>query len=168
MTSKASSSECFVYITLPGEVSRGDGGSIRADQKRPRRCPRAVRLSRQYLEDPKAVEIDPVELKLSKRTYETALLQRRVRRAARCRTRLLGPPRHREACRQGAARRTGLPAGVARRPRGRARLWPQHRAARPAAEIQQDDRSGEAPGAGGRAGQGRASKRSRKRNRCKT
>jgi serine/threonine-protein kinase HipA len=27
-----------------------------------------------YLEDPRAVEIDPVELKLSKRTYETALL----------------------------------------------------------------------------------------------
>jgi serine/threonine-protein kinase HipA len=74
VTSRVSSSECFVYITLPGQVSPVTAGRFVLT-----RNPRNDRLGQfvyrdKYLQDPQAVEIDPVELKLSKRTYETVLL----------------------------------------------------------------------------------------------
>lgn len=74
MNSRPTATECFVYITLPGQISpvtaakfvlmknsRGDG------------LGRLV-YGRSYLENPQAVEIDPVELRLSPKTYETAKL----------------------------------------------------------------------------------------------
>ncbi|OJY11565.1 MAG: phosphatidylinositol kinase [Rhizobiales bacterium 62-47] len=70
MISKPSTTECFVYITLPGETSAVTAGKFVLSNDA---LGRFVYRSK-YLEDPRAVEIDPVELKLSKRTYETALL----------------------------------------------------------------------------------------------
>ncbi|SRR5712692_751887 len=74
MNSKPSASECFVYITLPGQVSAVTAGKFVLTKS-----PRGDALGRfvygrSYLENPNAVEIDPVELKFSTRTYETAQL----------------------------------------------------------------------------------------------
>lgn len=74
MTSRALATECFVYITLPGETSAVTAGKfVLARNARGDALGQFVYRAK-YLEDPRAVEIDPVELKLSKRTYETALL----------------------------------------------------------------------------------------------
>ena len=74
MTSKASATECFVYITLPGETSAVTAGKFVLSQNARGDALGQFVYRAKYLEDPSAVEIDPVELKLSKRTYETALL----------------------------------------------------------------------------------------------
>lgn len=74
MISRASESECFVYVTLPEEVSAVTAGKfVLAKNARGDTLGRFV-YGRSYLENPKAVEIDPVELKLSTRTYETTRL----------------------------------------------------------------------------------------------
>jgi serine/threonine-protein kinase HipA len=72
--SKASATECFVYITLPGETSAVTAGKFVLGKNARGDALGQFVYRGKYLEDPKAVEIDPVELKLSKRTYETALL----------------------------------------------------------------------------------------------
>ena len=73
MTSRASSG-CFVYITLPGEVSAVTAGRfVLTRNARGDALGQFVYRAR-YLDDPRAVEIDPIELKLSRRTYETVLL----------------------------------------------------------------------------------------------
>jgi serine/threonine-protein kinase HipA len=74
MTSKPSASECFVYITLPGETAAITAGKFVLTKS-----PRGDALGRfvygrSYLDNPHAVELDPVELKLSPKTYETAQL----------------------------------------------------------------------------------------------
>ena len=74
MNSRPSASECFVYITLPGQLSAVTAGKFVL-----KTTPRGDALGQfvyrgKYLEDPRSVEIDPVELKLSTRTYETAQL----------------------------------------------------------------------------------------------
>jgi serine/threonine-protein kinase HipA len=72
--SKASATECFVYITLPGETSAVTAGRfVLTTNARGDALGQFVYRDK-YLDDPRAVEIDPVELKLSRRTYETALL----------------------------------------------------------------------------------------------
>ena len=73
MTSK-SPSECFVYITLPGASAPTIAGRFVLEQT-PTGDPigRFV-YGRSYLANPDAVEIDPVELKLSGATYQTARL----------------------------------------------------------------------------------------------
>lgn len=73
MTSK-DSSECFVYITLPREVESVTAGRFVLTKDR-----RGITLGQfvygnKYLARPDAVEIDPVELKLGTRTYETVRL----------------------------------------------------------------------------------------------
>jgi serine/threonine-protein kinase HipA len=74
MISKASSSECYVYITLPGQVSAVTAGRFVLDADvRGNALGRFV-YGRSYLKSPDAVEFDPVELKLSDRTYETIKL----------------------------------------------------------------------------------------------
>src|SRR5215510_8626985 len=74
MTSKGSGSECFVYITLPGQVSAITAGKfVRTQNARGDAFGRFI-YGRSYLANPRAVEIDPVELKLSTRTYETIRL----------------------------------------------------------------------------------------------
>jgi serine/threonine-protein kinase HipA len=72
--SRGSASECFVYITLPGEVSPVTAGRFVLTKNARGDALGQFVYRAKYLEDPKAVEIDPVELKLSKRTYETVLL----------------------------------------------------------------------------------------------
>jgi serine/threonine-protein kinase HipA len=75
MTSKRPTpTECFVYITLPGARAAVTAGRFVLEQT-PNGDPvgRFV-YGRSYLDNPDAVEIDPVELKLSGATYETARL----------------------------------------------------------------------------------------------
>jgi serine/threonine-protein kinase HipA len=73
MTSKRPT-ECFVYITLPGARSSVTAGRF-VLEKTPSGDPigRFV-YGRTYLANPNAVEIDPIELKLSEQTYETVRL----------------------------------------------------------------------------------------------
>ncbi len=73
MTS-SSPSQCFVYITLPGAVSAVTAGRFVLEET-PKGDPlgRFV-YGRSYLQNPAAVDIDPIELKLSEATYETMQL----------------------------------------------------------------------------------------------
>ncbi|RXH53791.1 type II toxin-antitoxin system HipA family toxin [Granulicella sibirica] len=73
MTSRHST-ECFVYVTLPGARAAITAGRFVLEQT-PTGDPigRFV-YGRSYLANPDAVEIDPVELKLSNETYETVRL----------------------------------------------------------------------------------------------
>ncbi len=74
MISKGSASECFVYITLPGQVSAVTAGKfVLTRNARDDALGRFI-YGRSYMENRQALEIDPVELKLSTRTYETARL----------------------------------------------------------------------------------------------
>jgi serine/threonine-protein kinase HipA len=66
--------ECYVYITLPGEVSPITAGRFVLEQTRTGVPLGRFVYGRTYLDNPHAVEIDPVELKLSRHTYETARL----------------------------------------------------------------------------------------------
>ncbi len=68
-------SECFVYITLPGQTE-----AVTAGRYELRATRTGVPLGRfvygkSYLARKNAVEIDPVELRLAARTYETTLLK---------------------------------------------------------------------------------------------
>ncbi len=74
MTSNLQPKECYVYITLPGQTNAITAGRfvLTADK-------RGVPLGRfvygkHYLERANAVALDPVELKLTKRVYETRAL----------------------------------------------------------------------------------------------
>jgi len=74
MTSDTSQGECFVYITLPDEVTPTTAGKfVHVETARGDALGRFV-YGRSYLANPKAVEIDPIELKLSSRTFETVQL----------------------------------------------------------------------------------------------
>jgi len=74
MISKATTAKaakrCFVYITLPGEVA-----PVTAARFEWRDGIGKLVYGRKYLARPDAVELDPVELKLATRPYETALLR---------------------------------------------------------------------------------------------
>jgi serine/threonine-protein kinase HipA len=70
MTS-SSASECFVYITLPGDVSAVTAGKFVLETNRRGDPFGRFVYGRSYLANPKALPIDPVELKLSGETYET-------------------------------------------------------------------------------------------------
>lgn len=75
MTSKGSATECFVYITLPGQIQAVTAGRFVLTADR-----RGLALGRfvygkSYLARQDAIAIDPFELKLSDETYETARLE---------------------------------------------------------------------------------------------
>lgn len=74
MNSNVSASECFVYITLPGETTAVTAGRFVLG-KTPRGDPlgRFV-YGRSYVNNADAVPLDPIELHLAERTYETVLL----------------------------------------------------------------------------------------------
>lgn len=73
MTSEAAS-ECFVYITLPGETQAVTAGRfVLAVDRRGVPQGRFV-YGRSYLERPNAVALDPVELKLGSRNFSTVAL----------------------------------------------------------------------------------------------
>lgn len=74
MTSSEHPSECYVYITLPGQTNPVTAGRFSLTTDR-RGTPfgRFV-YGRSFLERNDCVPIDPVELKLARRTYETTSL----------------------------------------------------------------------------------------------
>lgn len=67
-------SECFVYITLPGETEAVTAGRYALSTERRGVVEGRFVYGRSYLERPNAVALDPVELKLSPRTYSTVAL----------------------------------------------------------------------------------------------
>jgi len=73
MTSETPS-ECFVYITLPGETEAVTAGRYALSAERRGVVEGRFVYGRSYLERPNAVALDPVELKLSSRTYNTVAL----------------------------------------------------------------------------------------------
>ncbi len=68
-------SECFVYIALPGETDFVTAGRFRLDIDRHGVATGRFVYGKSYLARPSAVPIDPIELKLAATTYETRLLK---------------------------------------------------------------------------------------------
>lgn len=66
--------ECFVYITLPGQAEPVTAGRFALSVDRRGTPEGRFVYGRSYLERPNAVPLDPVELKLSQRTYVTYAL----------------------------------------------------------------------------------------------
>jgi serine/threonine-protein kinase HipA len=66
--------ECFVYITLPGARAAVTAGRFALEQTPGGEALGRFVYGRSYLANPDAVEIDPIELKLSDQTYETVRL----------------------------------------------------------------------------------------------
>lgn len=67
-------SECFVYITLPRETTSVTAGKFVLTKDRRGNFLGQFVYGGKYLSRPDAIEIDPIELKLAKRTYETVRL----------------------------------------------------------------------------------------------
>ena len=67
-------SEIFVYLTLPGAVAPVTAGRFKLDTDRQGASVGRFVYGRRYLERSDAVSIDPIELKLEERTFETARL----------------------------------------------------------------------------------------------
>jgi len=67
-------SECFVYITLPGETQSVTAGRFVLTKNRQGTALGQFVYAKSYLSRADAVAIDPVELKLSDSTYETTRL----------------------------------------------------------------------------------------------
>ena len=75
MISKTSNNECFVYITLPGETSAVTAGRfVLTVDRRGTPLGRFV-YGQSYQKRADAVDIDPVELKLGRGTFETTNLK---------------------------------------------------------------------------------------------
>lgn len=73
MTSK-NQTECFVYITMPGQTGAVTAGRFVLSKSRDGTSLGKFVYGKSYLARNDAVELDPVELKLSEETYETARL----------------------------------------------------------------------------------------------
>ena len=74
MTSDPSPSECFVCIVLPGMVEPVTAGRFQLQSDRHGTQVGRFVYGRSYLERVNAVALDPVELRLTPRTYETVAL----------------------------------------------------------------------------------------------
>jgi serine/threonine-protein kinase HipA len=75
MNSRPSENECFVYITLPGQTEFVTAGKfVLAKDRRGNPTGKFV-YGRSYLESDNPVPIDPLELKLVNKTYETNILK---------------------------------------------------------------------------------------------
>jgi serine/threonine-protein kinase HipA len=73
MTSKPNT-ECYVYTTLPGETESVTAGRFELTKDRRGNALGRFVYGKSYLARPNAVDIDPIELRLSGNTYETARL----------------------------------------------------------------------------------------------
>src|SRR6185312_11618053 len=73
MTSNPAS-ECFVYITLPHATSPVTAGRFALSTNRAGAPLGKFVYGRSYLKHPQAVPVDPIELLLSDKTYETVQL----------------------------------------------------------------------------------------------
>ncbi len=69
------SRECFVYIALPGETEFVTAGRFQRTEDRHGVPTGRFVYGKSYLDRKNAVPIDPIELKLSEKTYETRLLK---------------------------------------------------------------------------------------------
>lgn len=75
MTSSPTVRECYVYITLPGETAPVTAGRlVLTTDRRGEPIGRFV-YGRSYLARADKVDIDPIELRLSNRTYQTVRLK---------------------------------------------------------------------------------------------
>jgi serine/threonine-protein kinase HipA len=68
-------SECFVYIALPGETEFVTAGRFQRNIDRHGIATGRFVYGKSYLSRENAVPIDPIELKITNRTYETRLLK---------------------------------------------------------------------------------------------
>ena len=75
MISRTTASECYVYITLPGETEFVTAGKFELTINRQGNPAGKFVYGRSYLVRDNAVPIDPIELKLSTKTYETNILK---------------------------------------------------------------------------------------------
>jgi serine/threonine-protein kinase HipA len=75
MTSETKGAECFVYITLPEGTEPITAGRFEMQADRTGTAIGRFVYGRSYLSRSDAVELDPVELKLSTQTYQTAALK---------------------------------------------------------------------------------------------
>ncbi|MGB5439375.1 MAG: HipA domain-containing protein [Gammaproteobacteria bacterium] len=75
MISRTTASECYVYITLPGETEFITTGKFELTTNRQGYPAGEFVYGRSYLARDNAVPIDPIELKLSTKTYETNILK---------------------------------------------------------------------------------------------
>lgn len=67
----AADQACFVYVVLPGETQFVTAGRFELQEDRQGRRVGAFFYGRRYRERPEAVELDPVELRLGARPFET-------------------------------------------------------------------------------------------------
>jgi serine/threonine-protein kinase HipA len=74
MISSESKSECFVYMTLPGEVESVTAGRFALTKDRRANSIGRFVYGKTYLARANAVEIDPIDLKLVDAAYENARL----------------------------------------------------------------------------------------------
>ena len=74
MIFKASASECYVCITLPGATSAVTAGRFVLEKNQKGDPLGRFVYGRSYLDNSDAVPLDPVELHLSEKTYETVQL----------------------------------------------------------------------------------------------
>ena len=75
MTSESGHSECFVYITLPGETEPVTAAKFTLSRDRAGNAAGRFRYGRSYLARDDCVPLDPVELKLGTRTHGTTALR---------------------------------------------------------------------------------------------
>ncbi|MGC2224355.1 MAG: HipA domain-containing protein, partial [Methylocella sp.] len=75
MTSKPAPSECFVYITLPGTTEPVTAARFELTSDRSDTPLGRFVYGKSYLEGADAVPLDPVELKLAARVYETTAMK---------------------------------------------------------------------------------------------
>src|SRR5688500_4626058 len=75
MTSKLGTRSCYVYITLPGQTEAITAGRFEIRADRHGTPVGHFVFGRSYLGRPDAVPLDPVELRLSSRAYETTRMK---------------------------------------------------------------------------------------------
>ena len=75
MQAKTNPQECFVYIVLPGETKFVTAGRFQLDKNRSGAPVGRYVYGKSYLARNEAVPLDPLDLKLSTKTYETRQLK---------------------------------------------------------------------------------------------
>lgn len=87
MISKVAPTGCFVYVTLPGQTAPVTAARFELTKDRRDIALGRLVYGRHYLARADAVPVDPIELRLASRTYETVGMQAcSARCAARDRT----------------------------------------------------------------------------------
>ena len=74
MTSKTTTSSCFVYITLPGQTEPVTAARFELTQSRQGEALGRLVYGKSYLARPEALSLEPLELPLVEQTFETTQL----------------------------------------------------------------------------------------------